>query len=235
MATATPDDQHQPAEPTVVQEPASQHSGGAESPPPASDQGAQTSASDQGAQTSASDQGAQRSGYLRWLVLGLIAGLVGIGIGFAIGAATKKTAKAQTVTRPAQTITHTVASSSVTNNTKTVTVARTVTAPTKTVTRTVHAAAPAPSGASRATVGGETFTGNSAQSLGTIKVPSDSTLYWQCASCASTAIMITSDVNSDGNAINVMSRLTSGQSSIAADIYKNVRVNAQGPFTITIR
>lgn len=60
---------------------------------------------------------------------------------------------------------------------------------------------------------------------------SDSTLYWQCASCASSAMMITSDLN----AINVMSRLTSGQGSIAADTYKNVRVNAQGPFTITIR
>ena len=123
--------------------------------------------------------------------------------------------------------------------TKTVVHVRTVPGPTKTVTQTntvtrtaqVSTPTPTPGGGG----GGNTFTGTGAQSLGTITLPTDSTLYWQCASCTATGMQITSDVNSDGSAINTLQKATSGQSAVSAGTYTNVDVNADGDFTITIR
>jgi hypothetical protein len=77
------------------------------------------------------------------------------------------------------------------------------------------------------------FVGNGAENLGTIVVPVDSTLTWRCASCTETGMQIIS-VSDSYNTINVLQRATSGKSAVSADTYKNVSVNADGPFTITI-
>jgi hypothetical protein len=166
----------------------------------------------------------------------LLALLVGAGAGVGVGLAESSTPKAKTVTAPAQTIVHTVAVP-----TKTITHVRTVAGPTNTVTatvtRTVQAPASAPSAQPSGPTGGggngNTFSSNGSQNLGTITVPSDSTLYWECNSCSS--IDISSQTNSDGNSISVSSTATSGQSPVSAGTYDNVQVSADGAFTIAIK
>ena len=155
------------------------------------------------------------SWYRRGWVIGLIALLVGAGVGVAVGV----TAGSNTTTR--------VKSSTVTAQAQTVV---------RTVTRAVRASAPAqPQGSAASGGGGQTFRGNSYQNLGTVNVPSDSVLSWQCPSC--TSMEITSDPNSDGNDISVSSQSTSGESAadptsgqaaVAAGTYKSVQVNADG-------
>ena len=176
--------------------------------------------------------------YRRGWVIGLAALLVGGVIGVAAGSS-KTAPRAKTVTAPAQTVVQTVAGPT---KTRTLVHVRTVPGPTTTVTgptTTVTQTIPAPTSTppTPTTPGGSdnTFTGNGSQSLGTINVPSDSTLTWQCATCTATGMLITSDLNADGNAINVYQNATSGQSAISAGTYTNVDVNADGPFTITIR
>lgn len=174
--------------------------------------------------------------YRRGWVIGVVALLVGAGVGVAVGLTTKSTPKAKTVTAPAQTIVHTVA-----GPTKTVAQVRTVAGPTRTVTatvtRTVQTAAPVPSAQPSGPTGGggngNTFNGNGSQNLGTITVPSDSTLYWQCDSCSS--MDISSQTNSDGNSISVSSTATSGQGPVSAGTYDNVQVSADGAYTIAIK
>ncbi len=174
--------------------------------------------------------------YRRSWVIGLAALLVGAGAGVGVGLAANGTPKAKTVTAPAQTIVHTVA-----GPTKTIAHVRTVAGPTRTqtatVTRAVQAAAPVASARPSGPTGGggneNTFNGNGSQNLGTITVPSDSTLYWQCDSCSS--MDISSQTNSDGNSISVSSSATSGQSPVSAGTYDNVQVTADGAFTIAIK
>jgi hypothetical protein len=145
----------------------------------------------------------------------LAALLVGAGAGVAVGitAGSNTTTRVKSVTAPAQTVIQTAA-----GPTKSIT-QQTVTGPTRTVTRTrtlqrtVQVATPAPNvpAANEASAGGgTTFTGNGYQNLGTVEVPSDSTLTWQC-SCSS--MEITSDPNSDGNNISVSSNASSGQTT----------------------
>jgi hypothetical protein len=172
--------------------------------------------------------------YRRDWVIGLIALLVGAGAGVAVGLSTKGTPKAKTVTAPAQTIVHTVAG-------PTKTQVRTVPGPTRTVTatvaRTVPPSAPAPSAQPSGPTGGggngNTFSGDGSQNLGTITVPADSTLYWQCDSCSS--MDISSQTNGDGNSIAVSSSATSGQTPISAGTYDNVQVSTDAAFTIAIK
>jgi hypothetical protein len=167
-------------------------------------------------------------------VIGLVALLVGAGAGVAVGLSTRGTPKAKTVTAPAQTIVHTVAG-------PTKTQVRTVPGPTRTVTatvtRSVPASAPAPSAQPSGPTGGggngNTFSGDGSQNLGTITVPADSTLYWQCDSCSS--MDISSQTNGDGNSIAVSSSATSGQTPISAGTYDNVQVSTDAAFTIAIK
>jgi hypothetical protein len=158
--------------------------------------------------------------------------LVGVGIGAAGGGQTKTVVRVP----PAQTVTQTVAS--VRTRVKKVpvvrtrTVTQTVTAPAQTVTAPASAApASAPAGG---TGGPNTFTGTGSESLGTITVPNDATLHWTCSSCTTTGMLIASDINGDGNSIQVYQTATQGQSAVSAGTYKNVSVNADGDFTITI-
>jgi hypothetical protein len=215
MATTAdpPDGPARPADAPVVERPAHPPGGPEGLPPPG-----------------------QAPWYRRGWVIGLVALLIGAGAGVAVGLTANGTSKAKTVTAPAQTIVHTVA-----GPTKTITHVNTVAGPTKTVTvaatRTVQAAAPAPSAQPSGPTGGggngNTFSGNGSQNLGTINVPSDSTLYWECDSCSS--MDISSQTNSDGNSISVSSTATSGQSPISAGTYDNVQVTADAAFTIAIK
>lgn len=174
--------------------------------------------------------------YRRGWVIGLVALLVGAGAGVGVGLSANGTPKPKTVTAPAQTVVHTLP-----GPTKTIARVHTVAGPTRTVTstvtRAVQASAPAPSAQPSGPTGGggngNTFSGDGSQNLGTITVPSDSTLYWQCDSCSS--MDISSQTNSDGNSIAVSSSATSGQSPISAGTYDNVQVSTDAAFTIAIK
>jgi hypothetical protein len=179
----------------------------------------------------------QRSGtdswYRRAWVIGLVALLVGagagVGIGVAAGSNTTTRFKTTTVAGPTRTVTqvHTVP-----GPTKTVQQVHTVTGPTNTVTRVVQAPAASPSGPTGGGGGGNTFSGNGDQNFGTITVPSDSTLFWQC-NCST--INITSQTNGDGNNISVSSQDNSGQTSVSAGSYDNVQVSSDGSYTFAIK
>ena len=78
----------------------------------------------------------------------------------------------------------------------------------------------------------QTFNGNGAENLGTIKVPTDSTLSWSEPG-NQTGMSISSDLNSDGNDINIDGMGTSGTSAVDAGTYTNVQVDADAAFTIT--
>ena len=80
----------------------------------------------------------------------------------------------------------------------------------------------------------QVFTGNGAENLGTIVVPTDSTLTWNCGSCTQTGMQILANGQGLGNDIEVMQTATSGKSAVSADTYRNVTVNADGPFTIKL-
>jgi len=80
----------------------------------------------------------------------------------------------------------------------------------------------------------QVFAGNGSENLGTIVVPTDSTLTWSCASCTETGMQILADGQGLGNDIEVMQTAASGKSAVSADTYHNVTVNADGAFTITI-
>lgn len=213
MATTSdpPDDPARAADAAVIEQPA-QPPGGPEGPAPEG----------------------HAPWYRRSWVIGLVALLVGAGAGVAVGLSTRGTPKAKTVTAPAQTIVHTVAG-------PTKTQVRTVPGPTRTVTatvtRSVPASAPAPSAQPSGPTGGggngNTFSGDGSQNLGTITVPADSTLYWQCDSCSS--MDISSQTNGDGNSIAVSSSATSGQTPISAGTYDNVQVSTDAAFTIAIK
>jgi hypothetical protein len=175
----------------------------------------------------------QGAWYRRGWVIGLAALLVGGGVGAAVGvtagSSTTTRLKTTTVAGPTRTLTQV---RNLTGPTKTVRQVHTVTGPTNTVTRVIQAPAVTPSGPTGGGGGGNTFSGNGYQNFGTITVPADSTLSWQC-SCST--MDITSDPNGDGNSISVSSQATSGQTSVAAGSYDNVQVNADGAYTITIK
>ena len=168
--------------------------------------------------------------YRRGWVIGLIALIVGIGLGAASAGSNKP--KTTTVTSPAQTVTNTVSGGTKTvvrgvpGPTKTVTVP----GPAKTVTQTVQAstATPAPSNA------GGHYSGTDTQNLGTINVPVDSTLRWTCSGCSSSNFIINNDPG-DANVIAVNSlNETSGQTVISAGTYTKVTVLGTGPWSFTI-
>lgn len=160
--------------------------------------------------------------------VGVAGFLLGVGIGAASGG------KTDTVVRvpPARTVTQTV--KSVRTKVKKVPV---VHVQTRTVTKTVTAPAPvtpAPASSGAGAASANTFTGTGSESLGTITVPTDSTLRWTCSSCTETGMLIDSDLNADENAIEIMQTATHGESAISAGTYRNVHVDADGDFTITI-
>jgi hypothetical protein len=159
----------------------------------------------------------------------LVGAGVGAGIGVAAGSNTTTRLKTTTVAGPTTTITKV---QTVTGPTKTIKQVQTVTGPTNTVTRVVQTPSATPSGPTGGGGGGNVYSGNGSKNFGTINVPSDSTLYWQC-SC--TSIDITSDPNGDGNSISVSSQDTSGQTAVPAGSYENVQANAGGDYTITIK
>lgn len=80
----------------------------------------------------------------------------------------------------------------------------------------------------------QTFTGNGSENLGTINVPTDSTLTWSEPAGNQTGFTVTSDLTDSGNMINFDQRGTSGKDAVSAGTYHNVTVNADGDFTITV-
>ena len=165
--------------------------------------------------------------YRRGWVIAIAALLVGIGLGAASGSS-KTAPRAATVTAPAQTVVQTVP-----GPTKTVVHVRKVPGPTTTVTQAVAAAAPAPSPASGGSGGGgpagtQHFSGTNQQNLGTISVPTDSTLSWSCPGCSDTNFIIN---NADGDSGFIPTNgfeQVQGVDPISAGEYHTVVVDTTG-------
>lgn len=102
-------------------------------------------------------------------------------------------------------------------------------------TVTVHDQTPTPAAtpAAAPASGGQTFTGNGSQGIGTIHVATDSTLHWTCPSCTETGMLIIGEGAGLGD-MDIDQTATSGSSQVSADTYSDVKVDADGPFTITI-
>jgi hypothetical protein len=79
-----------------------------------------------------------------------------------------------------------------------------------------------------ASSGSVSYRGNGKDSLGTIAVPSSSTLRWTNAG----ALI---QINDDGNGIAVDSEAHSGTTAVEPGTYENVLVNADGDWTVTIK
>jgi hypothetical protein len=96
--------------------------------------------------------------------------------------------------------------------------------PAKTVTATTTA--PAPTSASS-----PSFSGNGTKSLGTITVPSASTIDWSCSGCSTFGV---SNSPSDSGTISIGSSAASGSSAVDAGTYHDVQVISDGNWTIKI-
>ena len=179
-----------------------------------------------------------KGGVLKRGMLAAGVGVAGLILGAGIGAVAGGNTKTVVRVPPAQTVTQTVASVKTrikkvpVVKVRTNTVTQTVTAPARTVTAPSQASSSAPAGRGN---GRSSFVGTGSENLGTINVPTDSTLYWTCSSCTATGMMVQSDPNGDFNDISVLQQGTQGQTAVSAGTYKNVQVDADGPFTITIR
>lgn len=171
-----------------------------------------------------------------WIVAAL-ALVIGVGAGAAIGGS-QKAPRARTVTEPARTVVQRVP-----GPTKTTVQTRTVPGPTKTVTQTVQAATPAPSspgtsspGTSSGSPGGvQHFSGTNQVNLGTITVPTDSTISWSCPGCGSSNFII-NNAASDPNLIptNGLDQ-TNGVDPLPAGTYNTVVVDTDGgSWTVTV-
>jgi len=81
----------------------------------------------------------------------------------------------------------------------------------------------------------QTFRGNGSENLGTIDVPTQSTLRWRCQSCANSNFVITNSFNDPGTIdVNALGP-TSGKTAMDAGTYHDVSVNTEGRgWTITI-
>ena len=109
---------------------------------------------------------------------------------------------------------------------------------TVTITRTITAAAQ-PASAPAASTGApaavcnqpNTYCGNGSTNLGTITVNADSTLRWECPSCA--AFDVSSDLSGQ-NIISASSQAPSGSTAVYAGTYANVRVIAEGDWAFRI-
>ena len=74
-----------------------------------------------------------------------------------------------------------------------------------------------------------TFAGNGGKRIGTIRVPSDATLYW-----TNDGGLFQIFAEPYGGGLDVNSQAASGDSAVAADTYTDVMVNAVGNWTIRI-
>jgi hypothetical protein len=80
----------------------------------------------------------------------------------------------------------------------------------------------------------QTFTGNGSENLGTINVPTDSTLTWSEPGGNQTGFAVSSDLTDNANMISFDQHGLSGKDAVSAGTYHNVSVDADGNFTITI-
>jgi hypothetical protein len=94
--------------------------------------------------------------------------------------------------------------------------------PATTVTATTTAPAPASS---------SSFSGNGTKSLGTINLPTASTIEWTCSGCSTFGV--SNSVNDSGT-ISIGSSAPSGSSAVDAGIYHDVQVISDGNWTIKI-
>ncbi len=103
-------------------------------------------------------------------------------------------------------------------------VSTTAAPPAKTVTATTTAPAPT-------RVSSSSFSGNGTKSLGTINVPTASTIEWTCSGCSAFGV---SNNPSDSGAIIIDSNAASGSSAVDAGTYHDVQVIPDGNWTIKI-
>lgn len=161
-----------------------------------------------------------------WIASG-VAALVGLALGAAVGVAGKASTKTVTVAGAVTTV-HMGS-----------TPARTVTrviVHTHTVTQEAKETAPSTQAAS---AGGDPgpFSGNGSRSLGTITVPTASTLRWSCSSCE---IFGVDGLSESGSSIAVDSQHHgSGETAVEPGTYKEVKVivdesESAGGWTIEI-
>lgn len=87
---------------------------------------------------------------------------------------------------------------------------------------------------SKAPAAPQTFRGNGSENLGTINVPTDSTLTWSEPGGNQTGFAVSSDPTDNLDIINFDQHGTSGKDAVSAGTYKNVSVDADGSFTITV-
>lgn len=94
---------------------------------------------------------------------------------------------------------------------------------------------PSSAGGAQASAHPQIFHGNGQQSLGTITVPADTTISWNCPSCGNTNFII-NNAKSDPNQITTNGlNQTQGVDTLPAGVYHTVVVNTTGgPWTIAI-
>ena len=83
--------------------------------------------------------------------------------------------------------------------------------------------------------GPQVFHGTGQKSLGTINVPTDTTISWSCPSCGNENFII-NNANSDSGTISTNAlNQTSGVDPISAGAYHTVVVDTtSGPWTVTV-
>ncbi len=101
---------------------------------------------------------------------------------------------------------------------------------TKTVTQSVTVGTVAPTPTPTPT-SSSSFSGNGEKSLGTINVPTASTLDWTCSGCS--AFEVSNNLNDSGT-IGIASNAASGGSAIDAGTYHDVQVISDGNWTLKI-
>lgn len=79
------------------------------------------------------------------------------------------------------------------------------------------------------------FHGNGTENVGTIKVPNNTVLHWQCASCRGSNFIITNSFNDASEiAVNSLGPV-SGQTVVDGGTYHDVQVIGDNGWTITFR
>lgn len=133
-------------------------------------------------------------------------------------------------------VTSTATESTTVTTTQTKHVVHVVHAPAQTVTQTETQTSTAASPAfSASSGGGQTFSGTSAQNIGTIHVAKASELHWSCPSCGGANFQINnSGADSSTIVVNALDQ-TSGQTYLDPGVYHDVTINTEGSdWTITI-
>lgn len=74
----------------------------------------------------------------------------------------------------------------------------------------------------------QTFRGTGTENIGTVAVPVQSTLYWQCSSCGSDNFVVNNNFNDDSTIdVNALNQ-KSGKTVVDAGTYHDVEIDTEG-------